>query len=151
MTEYGKSGRCIIERIIRDKKMTDLFELIKHGDFEGVKKAIENGADVNARNEIGWTPLHLASYWGCTKIAKLLIENKADVNAKDVCGNTPLHLASRYNNLEIVKLLIEKGADVNAKDNYSKTALDIAKSHDYQEIIDLLTKNKNKIIWDVAY
>jgi ankyrin repeat protein len=41
----------------------DLFDASKIGDLEKAKRAIENGANVNVKNEYGWTPLHLASFW----------------------------------------------------------------------------------------
>ena len=77
--------------------------------LETTKFLIKKGADVNAKNKSGETPLF---YVGNLEIAKLLIENGADVNvANSWNGYTPLHNAE---NLEMVKLLIENGADVNA-------------------------------------
>ncbi|HQP04983.1 MAG TPA: ankyrin repeat domain-containing protein, partial [Bacteroidales bacterium] len=86
----------------------------KEGSFEIAQLLIEKGANVNARNEYGETPLHFASKEGSFEIAQLLIERGANVNAKAKYSHTPLHYASE-GYLDIAKLLIEKGADVNAK------------------------------------
>jgi len=44
------------------------------------------GADVNAKNDGGYAPLHYAAFNGHKEIAELLIAKGADVNAKDGIG-----------------------------------------------------------------
>ena len=68
-----------------------MFEHIKNGDIEEVKKAIEAGSNVNAKDEFGSTPLESAVYDGHKEIAAILIANGANPNAKDEDGATPLH------------------------------------------------------------
>ena len=81
------------------------------------KQYIENGADIEAKNDNGNTPLISASAIG-HDIVKFLIENGADIEAKNNDGNTPLIRASVYHGcVEIVKILIENGADTEAKNN----------------------------------
>ena len=68
-----------------------LFQAVKNFDYDEVKKLIEEGADVNARDNRGFTVLIWASAWRQTEIVKLLIEAGADVNAKaDMNGQTAL-------------------------------------------------------------
>ena len=85
---------------------------------EFAKLLIKYGADVNARNNDSETPLF---YVKKLAFAKLFIDNGADVNARNNDGNTPLHLNRNYKS--IVKLLIEKGVDVNARNNDGNTPL----------------------------
>jgi ankyrin repeat protein len=58
------------------------------GDLEAVKQHVAAGADVNAKDDRGWTPLHFAS--DRKNVAEFLIKKGADVNAKDAYGFTPL-------------------------------------------------------------
>ena len=55
---------------------------------------IANDAEVDAKDEDGWTPLHWAAHNNAPEIAKMLIEHGAEVNAKDEGGETPLHWAA---------------------------------------------------------
>ena len=50
------------------------------GHTDIVKLLIENGADVNEKNALGWTPLGSAAYFGYTDVVKLLIEKGADID-----------------------------------------------------------------------
>ena len=55
---------------------------------------IAKGADVNAKNKEGKTPLHHAADEGHQEVVEMLIANGADVNAKEKDGNTPLSWAA---------------------------------------------------------
>src|SRR6266850_2782251 len=59
-----------------------------------VRFLLEQGADVNACDYYGFTPLHLASRNGMLEVARLLVEHGADINAEDNEGMTPLKVAS---------------------------------------------------------
>ena len=78
-----------------------------------LKKLIDSGADVNARNEYGETPLH---FQRGKYAVELLIKAGANVNAKTRQLNTSLHYQS---NKYVIKLLIDAGADVNAKNIFN--------------------------------
>ena len=118
-----------------------LIDLIKAGKTDLVKKKIESGADVNVKNNNGYTPLFLASEKGYTEIVKLLLEYGADVNVKTNYENTPLYCASINGHTEIVKLLLDRGADVNVKNNNGYTPLLCASSNGHTEIVKLLLEH----------
>jgi len=64
----------------------DIHEAAFDGNIEAVKQHLAAGADVNAKNDGGYTPLHYAAFNGHKEIAELLIAKGADVNAKDGIG-----------------------------------------------------------------
>ena len=120
----------------------------RDGNIEAVKQHLAAGADVNAKDEDGETPLHYTVYKGHKEIAELLIEKGADVDAGNSFGSTPLHNAAIDGHTEIVELLIAKGADVNAKADTGWTPLDwsdlLPPNSNKTEIIDLLHKHGGK-------
>jgi ankyrin repeat protein len=101
---------------------------------------LADGADVNAKDDDGWTPLFYAADEGHKEIAELFIAAGADVNAKTGRGFTPLYMAASGGHKEIVELLIAEGADVNAKSRLGQTPLDWADD----EIAYLLRKHGAK-------
>ena len=67
----------------------ELIDAARYGDLETVKLLIENGADINAKDEDGYTVLMHASFNGYLEIVKYLIEKGANVN-EDKDGVTAL-------------------------------------------------------------
>jgi cytohesin len=133
-----------------------LIDATKNGDLAGVQAELDNGVDVNAKDDDGDTPLdvaedhpetadflrkhgantgdwlnadksiHTAVRDGNIEAVKQYLDAGTDVNAKDENGVTPLHQAAFYGQKEVVELLIAKGADVNAKEEDGWTPLHFA-------------------------
>ena len=104
------------------------------GTADMVELLIKRGANVNARDDEGLTPLHtyfLSKFSGRypysapeDDVVKALIIHGADVNAKSNDGSTPLHwAASFWGPKETIKHLIDGGADINAKNSAGFTPL----------------------------
>ncbi|MEG4495174.1 ankyrin repeat domain-containing protein [Microcoleus sp. D3_18_C4] len=110
------------------------------GSKEVAELLIAKGADVNAKDTFGGTPLHSAALSDRIKVAQTLIAKGADVNAWgetqfELCNficTTPLFFARSP---EMAKLLIAKGADVNAKNKYGMTPLHMARSKAIAKIL----------------
>lgn len=85
---------------------------------------IARGANVNAANHQGTTPLHLAAY---PEMAKLLVEAGAAIEARDHTGNTPLHSATEHPEMEdVMAQLLKMGANANAANKAGQRPLDMA-------------------------
>ena len=81
-------------------------------DFEAAKLLIKKGANINAKDEMGNTPLIMAieEGWAGTHWVELLLENGADVNLPDDDGDSPLDLAKYRNREDIVAVFLGYGA-----------------------------------------
>jgi ankyrin repeat protein len=99
-----------------EKREQKLLDAACQGNWRRIKKLLNSGVDVNAKNEYGRTALHYAAYSGSAATARELLARGADVNAKDVSGWTPLRHAEHYGKIDVVRILVDAGADVNATD-----------------------------------
>jgi ankyrin repeat protein len=91
----------------------DLAMAIRNGNEHSVCKLLNKGADVNARDTEGNTPLILASFYASPNCVALLLAKGADVNAANKAGVTPLIRAAT--DYEKTRLLVEAGANVRLR------------------------------------
>ena len=144
----------ILKKAIKDKEEKEykrvnkmrkldakLLEASEKGNINDVTLLLEVCADIEIKNEMGNTPLILASRSDHEEIVEFLIEKGANVNAKNRCGSTPLGGASVYGNTDIVQILIDNGADVNAKNNEGITPLMLASFNGHEKILIILITN----------
>jgi ankyrin repeat protein len=86
-----------------------LCQAIVDGDIEHVMDWLsQEGADPNARDHTGRTPLHLAVMSSTPEVVRALVNAGARLVARLADGKTALHLAAARGNVEIVKILLEK-------------------------------------------
>ena len=86
---------------------------------------IEKGADLNAQDKYGMTPLHHTAIRGNQDALKALLKSPGIVmEPTDAQGSTPLHLAATYNQPEVAKTLLTTGnATPEARDADQRTPL----------------------------
>ena len=99
---------------------------------DGVRDALDAGADVEARSLLGRTPLMFAA--GANRnpeVVQALLDAGADVEARNEYGWTPLMFAAEYNeNPEVVQALLDAGADATAKNGEKETAWDLIQDNE---------------------
>ena len=78
---------------------------------------LDHGAEMNARNESGVTPLYVACECGHTELVEALLERGTDVNVRDNFVEAPLHVAGKTGRRNIMKLLLDHGADPSVLDH----------------------------------
>src|SRR5215208_1392768 len=88
----------------------ELFRAAREGNTDMVKSLLSSpGADVNATDERGSTPLLEAARYGHEDVCRMLIAAGANLKSKDRDGNTALMLAVQGNHDEVVRVLKQAG------------------------------------------
>jgi ankyrin repeat protein len=136
----GKLDTQTRAKLISEKppSQVSFIEAIKNDDSTTVKALIVAGADVNAKDKLGETPLHIAAVRGYNEITSLLIDEGANVNTRNKHGLTPLHAAAWSDHKETAELLIAKGAQINAKDADGVTPLHVSALSGAKKTVTLL-------------
>jgi len=91
-----------------------------------VSLLLARGANVNAVNGLGKTPLHIAAMKGRVATLDSLFGAGAALGAKDRLGRTAMHDAAMYDECDVIDWLVSKKADVNAPDENGDTPLHVA-------------------------
>ena len=133
-----------VESLIAADPTLAIFAASMLGDVVGLEALLTaNRSLVSAVSTDGWTPLHLAAFFGKADAARLLLNKGASVSTRstNAMKNHPLHAASAGGHVEIVKLLLEHGAAANAQQHGGWVALHAASQHGDVAMAKVLVEN----------
>ncbi|MCY3690853.1 MAG: ankyrin repeat domain-containing protein, partial [Chloroflexi bacterium] len=83
-----------------------------------IESLLYHGADIDAQDNEGMTPMHYAAFDGTLSSITTLLDHGADMSIRGSNGMTVLHNAAVYNHdPAVINLLMERGANINVKDN----------------------------------
>lgn len=106
---------------------------------------IPNSNNIEVRDKLGRTPLHLAAKAGDWDKVKLLCDYGADIEVQDMDGCTPMFLATQSGKLSVVTLLLYYGANINVKDMDGRTPLHSAAQEGNLDMVQFLLSRCAKI------
>jgi len=116
-----------------------LHRAVGKADRARILSLLAAGADINARDPLGYTPLHVAVDADHKRMVDLLIAQGANVDANEAPDGTPLHHAILYRHPGLVRSLLAVGANVNAKASRTRiTPLQLAFMFRQVEVVALL-------------
>ena len=119
----------------------DLIAAAGKDDLARISALLKRGANVNARDAQGRTPVMAATYARHANAVEALIRAGADVNARDEMLNNPLLYAGAEGMLDILKLANAAGADPRLTNRYGGTALIPAAERGHVDVVDWLLAN----------
>src|SRR6185503_551080 len=129
-----------------DDGRTALIAAAARGDLEVVNVLVQRGADVNVKDDKGYTALLHALAARYDQVSDVLVKQpNLDPNARGLNGATALSSYVWREQRDAVAKLLERGADVNAQDNDGDAPLHGAAQSGNVEIIDLLLARGAKV------
>ncbi len=121
---------------------TALVAAAEAGDLDTLRRLLDAGTPVDARDGRRRTALLAATHANRIEAARLLIARGADVNAKDDLQDSPFLYAGAEGRLEILRLTLAAGADLRSTNRYGGTALIPAAHHGHVETVRELLKTR---------
>lgn len=114
----------------------DVFAASATGRLDDLRRTA-TADSLNAYSYDGWTPLHLAAFFGHLDAARFLIDLGADVHAvsRNSMSNTPLHAATAGRHADVALLLLERAASASAIDAGGYTPAQIARQNGLEEVV----------------
>nr|XP_045234236.1 oxysterol-binding protein-related protein 1 isoform X3 [Macaca fascicularis] len=126
----------------------------RNGNAKEVRQLLETMArneviaDINckgrSKSNLGWTPLHLACYFGHRQVVQDLLKAGAEVNVLNDMGDTPLHRAAFTGRKELVMLLLEYDADTTVVNGSGQTAKEVTHAEEIRSMLEAVERTQQR-------
>jgi ankyrin repeat protein len=134
MAALYRGHHATVQSLLAAGAALDIFAAAALGEMAALEAAlVTDPATVNAFAYDGWTPLHLAAFFGRKPAVARLLAAGAGLStlSRNALHNTPLHAAVAGGHVEVSLLLIDAGAEVNVADAGGHTPFHIAAEGGY--------------------
>ena len=140
MAALYRGHQAVVDALVAAGVTLDVFSAAAIGQMDALETALQAPGAVNTFAYDGWTPLHLAAFFGRREAAERLLSAGADLSAisRNALHNTPLHAAVAGGHVDVSVLLIEAGAGVNVADAGGHTPFHIAAEGGYVPVVKAL-------------
>jgi uncharacterized protein len=135
-------GEALATAVPTGEASTPLIDAAARGDTAALRRALDGGAAVNARDTSGRIAVLAATQGGHVDAARLLIAAGADVNAQDTQQDSAFLLAGARGHTEIVRLALQAGADLTLTNRYGGTALIPACHYGHVDTVRVLLQSR---------
>jgi ankyrin repeat protein len=143
MSALYRGHHDVVAALIDAGAEVDAFAAAATGRIDDLRRQITEDT-VNAYAYDGWTPLHLAAFFGHLEAARILLDAGAAVAAvsKNSLSNTPLHAATAGKHSDVALLLLEHGADALKADSGGYTPLEIARQNKLEAVVVAISPDR---------
>ena len=144
MAALYRGHLTIVDALIAAGAEIDVFAAAALGRLQELRNTLD-GTSVNAYSYDGWTPLHLAAFFGRHDAAQVLLDAGADVTAvsQNSLANTPLHAATAGKHSDVALLLYARGGDKAVTDVGGYTPLQIAEQNGLSSVVAAMRAEKS--------
>jgi ankyrin repeat protein len=138
----NEPGSTIVNTRDATTGQTALHIVTQRRDLTWMSYLIGKGANVDARDANGVTPLQLAVRLGFFDGVQLLVASHARLNETNDTGETPLISAVHRRDAGMMRILLKAGADPDRRDNSGRSARDYAKLEGGQLLAEIDANSK---------
>ena len=137
MAALYRGHRAVVDELVRLGADVDVFAAAATGQLDALEAALARPDAVHAYSYDGWTPLHLAAFFGQLDAVRRLLQAGADVRAisRNSLANTPLHAATAGKHPDVALLLLDNGADPHVLDSGGHTPERIASENQLAAVL----------------
>ncbi|XP_053178807.1 oxysterol-binding protein-related protein 1 isoform X2 [Scomber japonicus] len=126
----------------------------RNGDLPGIQRLLmskikeEMQININckgkSKSNLGWTPLHLACYFGHKDVVEELLKAGADVNLPNNIGDTPLHKAAFTGRKEVVMLLLHYDACATVINGTAQIPKDVTQNAEIRSMLEAAERTEER-------